>query len=140
MEELNIMLTILQKCNDVDIRLICRRPNVSTFSIKQFFMYFLLLFTGRVVQSVTCLATDVCLTADPGVASSIPARCHTFMEIDHEIISMVILLPSAVQIIQEGLLSVTSESMCTKYWLIAWAFTKTRNGTERNGTERDGTE
>ena len=51
--------------------------------------------TGRVAQSVTCLATDVCLTADPGVASSIPARSHTFVEIDHEIISTVILLPSA---------------------------------------------
>ena len=31
---------------------------------------------GRVMQSVTCLATDACLTADPGVASSIPAPCH----------------------------------------------------------------
>ena len=31
----------------------------------------------------------------PGVASSIPARYHIFVEIDHEIISMVILLPSA---------------------------------------------
>ena len=50
---------------------------------------------GRVAQSVTCLATDACLTADPGVASSIPARSHTFVEIDHEIISTVILLPSA---------------------------------------------
>ena len=50
---------------------------------------------GRVAQSVTCLATDGCLTADPGVASSIPARSHTFVEIDHEIISTVILLPSA---------------------------------------------
>ena len=50
---------------------------------------------GRVVQSVTCLATDACLTADPGVATSIPARYHTFVEIDHEIISTVILLPSA---------------------------------------------
>ena len=50
---------------------------------------------GRVAQSVTCLATDACLTADPGVASSIPARSHTFVEIDHEIISKVILLPSA---------------------------------------------
>ena len=28
-------------------------------------------------------------------ASSIPARSHTFVEIDHEIISTVILLPSA---------------------------------------------
>ena len=50
---------------------------------------------GRVAQSVTCLATDACLTADPGVASSIPAWYHTFVEIDHEIISTVILLPSA---------------------------------------------
>ena len=44
---------------------------------------------GRVAQSVMCLATDVCLTADPGVESSIPARYHTFVEIDHEIISTV---------------------------------------------------
>ena len=50
---------------------------------------------GRVAQSVTCLATDASLTADPGVASSIPAWSHTFVEIDHEIISTVILLPSA---------------------------------------------
>ena len=52
-------------------------------------------FPGRVAQSVTCLATDACLTADPGVASSIPVRSHTFVEIDHEIITTVILLPSA---------------------------------------------
>ena len=44
---------------------------------------------GRVAQSVTCL------TADPGVTSSIPAWSHTFVEIDHEIISMVILFPSS---------------------------------------------
>ena len=50
---------------------------------------------GRMAQSVACLVTDACLTADPGVASSIPARYHTFVEIDHEIISTVILLPSA---------------------------------------------
>ena len=49
---------------------------------------------GGVAQSVTCLATDVYLTADPEVASSIPARSHTFVEIDYEIISTVILLPS----------------------------------------------
>ena len=41
------------------------------------------------------MATDVSLTAESGVASSIPARSHTFLEIDCEIISMVILLPSA---------------------------------------------
>ena len=41
-----------------------------------------------------CLATNVSLTADPGVAGLIQARSHTFVEIDHEIISRVILLPS----------------------------------------------
>ena len=50
---------------------------------------------GRVAQSVTCLATDASLTADPGVISLIPALSHTFVEIDHEMISSVILLPSA---------------------------------------------
>ena len=50
---------------------------------------------GPVAQSVTCLATDASLTEDPGVASLIPARSHTFVEIDYEIISMVILLPFA---------------------------------------------
>ena len=34
------------------------------------------------------------LTADPGVARSIPAQSHTLMEIGHEIISTVILLPN----------------------------------------------
>ena len=48
-----------------------------------------------VAQSVTCLAADTCLTADPGVKSLIPARSHTFVEIDLEIISKAILLPSA---------------------------------------------
>ena len=50
---------------------------------------------GRVVQSVMCVAADASLTAAPGVTSSIPARSHTFVETDYEIISTVILLPSA---------------------------------------------
>ena len=50
---------------------------------------------GCIAQLVTCLATDASLTVDPGVASWIPVRPHTFMEIDHEIISTIILLPSA---------------------------------------------
>ena len=50
----------------------------------QNFLFFSLNFTSDgVAQSV------ICLTADPGVASSIPARYHTFVEIDHEIISTV---------------------------------------------------
>ena len=57
-----------------------------------------------------------CVTADPGVVSLIPAQPHTFVEIDYEIISTVFLL---LPLIQEGLLSVTSESMCTNYCLTA---------------------
>ena len=59
------------------------------------FTFHIMKMPGRVAQSVTCLATDACLTADSGVASSIPARSHTFVEIDHEMISTVILLPFA---------------------------------------------
>ena len=63
----------------------------------------------RVAQSVKCLSTDACLTADPGVPSLIQARSHTFVEIDHEIISTVILLPSAD--------SFKKGCCCTNYWL-----------------------
>ena len=52
-------------------------------------------YFGHIGQSVTCLATDASLTADPGVASLILALSHTFLEIDHEIISTVIILRSA---------------------------------------------
>ena len=41
------------------------------------------------------LAADMCLTADSGVPSSIPAPSHTFVVIDREIFSTAILLPSA---------------------------------------------
>ena len=50
---------------------------------------------GCVAQSVMCLALYTCLTADPGIASSILAWSHTFVVIDHEIISTVVLIPSA---------------------------------------------
>ena len=73
---------------------------------------------GRIAQSVMCLATDVNLTADPGVASSIPARSHTFVEIDQEIISMVILLPSA-ESFMKGRCQLQAKEFCTKYWLTA---------------------
>ena len=51
--------------------------------------------------------------ADPGAVSLIPAPYFCGRFLYHEIFSIVILLP----LIQEGLLSVTSESMCTEYWL-----------------------
>ena len=70
----------------------CTRPPDKLCSVEPLTIYHVSI---RVAQSVTCLATDASLTADPGVASSIPARSHTFVEIDHEIISTVILLPSA---------------------------------------------
>ena len=44
--------------------------------------------SGCAAQSVTCL------TADPVIGSLILAQSHTFVEIDHEIISTAILLPS----------------------------------------------
>ena len=47
------------------------------------------------MQSVIILTADTCLTADLGVAIWIKAWSHTFEEIDHEIISTVILLPLA---------------------------------------------
>ena len=49
--------------------------------------------TGPVVKSI------VCLTADPEVASLIPTQYHTFMELDHKVISMGILL---LHLIHEG--------------------------------------
>ena len=55
------------------------------------------------------------LTAAPGVTSSVLAWSHTFVEIDHEIISTVILL----LLNQVGFLLVTRESMCMKYLLTA---------------------
>ena len=51
--------------------------------------------SGHLAQWVRCLATDARLTKGPGVASLIPARSHTFVEIDHEIIFRFILPSSA---------------------------------------------
>ena len=42
-----------------------------------------------------CLTTKKCLITGPGVISLILARYHTFVGIDHEIISTAILLLSA---------------------------------------------
>ena len=42
------------------------------------------------------MSADMLLTADPVVASSIPARSNTLAEVDHVIISTASILPSAV--------------------------------------------
>ena len=58
--------------------------------------------------------STVCSEEDfriPGFPSSISAWSHTFVEIDHEIISTVVLF---LPLIQEELLSETRESICTK--------------------------
>ena len=60
----------------------------------------------RVAQSVTCLAVD------PGFTSSILARSHTFVEIDYEIISTVILLPSA-ELFKKGFCQLQAK-VCTR--------------------------
>ena len=65
---------------------------------------------GPVAQSIASLI------ADPEVMSLILPPSHTFVEINHEIFSMFILLRP---LIQEGLLSVKSEIMCIEYWLTA---------------------
>ena len=58
-------------------------------------------------KKVGCIATG-----DQEVAGSIPApvQQHSFVEIDREMFSTVILI---LQLIQEGQLSVTGERMCT---------------------------
>ena len=88
-------LTLCMLSNFAGYLIICR--SFLDGPLKQYFQFPLKyrnIKPGRAAQSVTCLATDACLTAYPGVASSIPVRSHTFVEIDHEIISTVILLPS----------------------------------------------
>ena len=54
------------------------------FEVPLFSDFYIRYLPSRVVQLVTCLATDASLTADQGVASLILAWSHTFVEIDHE--------------------------------------------------------
>ena len=69
----------------------------------------------------------MCLTADPGIASLILARSNTFLEIDHEIISTAILLPSTdsrrvvvsykKKYVQEVLVNCLAKLAQEKVWL-----------------------
>ena len=53
-------------------------------------------FVTRPRSAVSNVSGYRCVSdCNPGVASSIRAQSYTFVEIDHEIISTVILLPSA---------------------------------------------
>ena len=64
---------------------------------------------GRLAQSVESLI------ANQGVAGSSPGPAR-YLEIYHEIIYTAI---SPFPLIQEGQMSDSGESMCTKYWLTA---------------------
>ena len=64
---------------------------------------------GSVAQSEKYLATEACLTGDLGIARSIRALSHIFVQIVMK--SFLGSFPSLPLIIQEGLLSVTRESM-----------------------------
>ena len=77
----------------------CIWPNKSTLSYKCLLGTVCVAYTNFQTtscdaQSVTCLTADKSLAVDPGVASLIPAPSFTFMEIDHEIISKAIHIPS----------------------------------------------
>ena len=72
------------------------------------------LYIFRQEQQGLLVQTLASLTADPGVASWIPALSYASMEIDREMFSTFILL---LPLIKEEFWSVTSESMCKKYWL-----------------------
>ena len=65
-------------------------------TVLSFILGLKLLLTSSLTKACTFMCCDnlicSCLTADPGVASSIPVRSHSFVEIDHEMISTVILL------------------------------------------------
>ena len=56
-------------------------PAGGQFLLKDFFSQDYLVYS---LHSMTVyFYLSACLTADPGVASLIPARYHTFVEIDH---------------------------------------------------------
>ena len=74
------------------------------------------LYILKLLDTFACLNAGMCLTADPGVRNWILAWSHTFVEIDQEIISTPILLPSA----DSRRIDVSyKESMHMMYWLTA---------------------
>ena len=89
------MSTSLRKCAELRLKALCFKVIVRVKGHLYRICVHSISPPGRVAQSVACLATGASLTVDPGVKSSITARSHTFVEIDCEKISTVILLPSA---------------------------------------------
>ena len=59
-------------------------------------------------------SSDIIITHTAGPLVRAPAQVYTFVEIYPEIISTVIL---PLPLIQEGQMSVSVDSLCTKFWL-----------------------
>ena len=68
------------------VKIVCHSSCRTSAILKYFCPLWLLGYVKKTKlnRSVTCLTTDALLTADSEVASLIPARSHTFVEIDHE--------------------------------------------------------
>ena len=95
---------------DVGNLLVQSSPVCCTNTIMILYTILTNIYRAPIVQSI------VSLTADPGVTSRSRPCLILLWRLIMKIISTVILL---LPLIQEGLLSVTSESMCTRYWLTA---------------------
>ena len=94
----------------VELAKCLKRVDLNKFYGGEFHVNTTLRRSGHLAQS------GVSLTANQGGAGSSPGPATYIVEIYHEIISMVIL---PLPLIQEGQMSVSGESMCTKYWLTA---------------------
>ena len=105
----NDVLTLIQL--DVDyINKHLRMPLWHTYYMKRFADVYII--SAGLGSSAECML-DWWSGGLEFVALVLP---HSFIEIDHEIFSTVIL---SLPLIQEGKLSVTCERMCTEYWLTA---------------------
>ena len=67
--------------------------------------------------NVTSLAADMCLTADPGVDSLVPARSHTFLAIDHFVDSRMVVVSYKRKYVQEVLVNCLAKLAQKKVWL-----------------------
>ena len=113
-------MVLIRLCAQVDLSLQCPYMPEGTFwhgAAHCIFKYEFIEFGSCLLVTVTTLRLTVCrpMSASdwrPGGHGFIPrqGRQHSFVEIDHEIFSTVIL---SLPLIQEGQLSVSGERMCT---------------------------
>ena len=103
------MLCFLLKKDSTSMAIKCKLSDIikRILHLWSFHLKFMKLAVGRPLW-----LSDACLTGDQKVTGSIPSGSwqHPFVEIDHEIFSMIIL---SIPLIQEGQLSVSGKRMCT---------------------------